>query len=266
MSDRAGILRAIVENPDDITHRLVYADWLDDHGQSPLAAFIRAQCALRPFLLDPELTPSPRRWVGRFPVAVEVMQVQPDLRPGLLEAFLPLYETLGEFLPLHEILGDPRVSVLTEFFSFWIHRGFVEDVEIYGEKGLTAFLNHAETIVERTPLLRLTLSMAASREAHANGAPYYGSGSEDTDAVSLETIGELLNTPKVERLRHLDLRDLRLGDDLGRTLLNAPSLPGLQRFLLDGNEIREEMTEQLRQQFGSVLVLRPYDPDNDIPF
>jgi uncharacterized protein (TIGR02996 family) len=39
-------LRDIRERPDDDTPRLVYADWLDDHGDSPCAEFIRTQIAL----------------------------------------------------------------------------------------------------------------------------------------------------------------------------------------------------------------------------
>ena len=45
MSD-AAFLRAILEDPDDDTSRLVYADWLDEHGDPDRAEFIRVQCAL----------------------------------------------------------------------------------------------------------------------------------------------------------------------------------------------------------------------------
>jgi uncharacterized protein (TIGR02996 family) len=39
-------LRAIRANPADDTARLVYADWLDDHGDADRAEFIRTQCEL----------------------------------------------------------------------------------------------------------------------------------------------------------------------------------------------------------------------------
>src|SRR4051794_31683279 len=45
MSERA-FLDAIIAEPDEDAHRLVFADWLDEHGQSDRAEFIRAQCAL----------------------------------------------------------------------------------------------------------------------------------------------------------------------------------------------------------------------------
>jgi uncharacterized protein (TIGR02996 family) len=41
-----GLLRAIAAEPDDDTHRLVLADWLDEHGEPERAEFIRLQCRL----------------------------------------------------------------------------------------------------------------------------------------------------------------------------------------------------------------------------
>src|SRR4051812_3913176 len=45
MSERA-FLDAIIAEPDEDAHRLVFADWLEEHGQSDRAEFIRTQCAL----------------------------------------------------------------------------------------------------------------------------------------------------------------------------------------------------------------------------
>src|SRR5262249_26518532 len=39
-------LSDILESPDDDTSRLIYADWLDDHGQPERAEFIRVQIEL----------------------------------------------------------------------------------------------------------------------------------------------------------------------------------------------------------------------------
>src|SRR5262245_12848054 len=45
MSDEAALLAAIQTHPDEDTPRLMYADWLDEHGQPERAEFIRIQCA-----------------------------------------------------------------------------------------------------------------------------------------------------------------------------------------------------------------------------
>jgi uncharacterized protein (TIGR02996 family) len=42
----AAFLQATLSAPDDDTPRLVYADWLEEHGRSERAAFIRLQCEL----------------------------------------------------------------------------------------------------------------------------------------------------------------------------------------------------------------------------
>jgi uncharacterized protein (TIGR02996 family) len=46
MSLEEAFLREIVEKPADDVSRLVYADWLDEHGQPERADFIRLQCRL----------------------------------------------------------------------------------------------------------------------------------------------------------------------------------------------------------------------------
>jgi uncharacterized protein (TIGR02996 family) len=43
---RDAFLQAIREQPDDNTHRLVFADWLDDQGDTTHAQLIRVQCEL----------------------------------------------------------------------------------------------------------------------------------------------------------------------------------------------------------------------------
>src|SRR5215210_2622285 len=45
MGDEAALLSAILAHPDEDTPRLMYADWLDEHGQPERAEFIRIQCA-----------------------------------------------------------------------------------------------------------------------------------------------------------------------------------------------------------------------------
>ena len=44
--EQAGFIASIVAQPEGDTARLVYADWLDEHGQPERAEFIRVQCEL----------------------------------------------------------------------------------------------------------------------------------------------------------------------------------------------------------------------------
>src|SRR5262245_51518143 len=46
MSERDAFLRAITTEPADDTARLVFADWLEEHGEPERAELIRVQCEL----------------------------------------------------------------------------------------------------------------------------------------------------------------------------------------------------------------------------
>src|SRR6516162_5562347 len=46
MSDRAALYAAVCANPDDDTPRLVFADWLQEHGEDKRAEIIRAEVEL----------------------------------------------------------------------------------------------------------------------------------------------------------------------------------------------------------------------------
>jgi uncharacterized protein (TIGR02996 family) len=44
MSDRTALLRAIIDNLEEDTPRLIFADWLQEHSCAARAEFIRVQC------------------------------------------------------------------------------------------------------------------------------------------------------------------------------------------------------------------------------
>ncbi len=79
MSEKDDLLRAVCERPEDDDLRLVYADWLDDHGDSDRAELIRVQVALaragpdspdRPALVERErrvLKKHKKRWLAEGP-------------------------------------------------------------------------------------------------------------------------------------------------------------------------------------------------------
>jgi uncharacterized protein (TIGR02996 family) len=117
MTDEPALLAAIADRPDDDTPRLVYADWLDDHGAADRAEFIRLQCMLaRDHEDDPaaaeradELENQHRiRWLAGVPTG-------PGLRwsfhrgfPGRLEAstavFLDRYDRIAAVPWLSDLL------------------------------------------------------------------------------------------------------------------------------------------------------------------
>src|SRR5262245_45981693 len=76
MAEHPGLLQAVIEAPDDDVPRLIYADWLEDHGETERAEFIRMQC-----------WPDPRQ-VGRVGALLGMHQARwlaPLLELGLKE-------------------------------------------------------------------------------------------------------------------------------------------------------------------------------------
>jgi len=51
VNDREALYRAIMDAPDDDAPRLVYADWLEEHGRPKRAEFIRLQCELSSIIM-----------------------------------------------------------------------------------------------------------------------------------------------------------------------------------------------------------------------
>jgi uncharacterized protein (TIGR02996 family) len=91
MDDRAALLAAVCDRPDDDTPRLVFADWLDDHGDADYARFIRAQIELsrvpewdrtwvRAWHRDPDLLTG-RQYHDRFALPAE-FQPRLEFRRG----------------------------------------------------------------------------------------------------------------------------------------------------------------------------------------
>jgi uncharacterized protein (TIGR02996 family) len=80
VSEREALLRAICENPDDDTPRLVFADWLQEHGDESRAEFIRVQCEVARLPTDDDRLDGlirrecelqkqfGKKWLGELPV------------------------------------------------------------------------------------------------------------------------------------------------------------------------------------------------------
>jgi uncharacterized protein (TIGR02996 family) len=58
MNHHEAFLRAVIDEPDDDTPRLVYADWLDEHDDPARAEFIRVQCSLAKMPADDPRRPA----------------------------------------------------------------------------------------------------------------------------------------------------------------------------------------------------------------
>jgi uncharacterized protein (TIGR02996 family) len=187
-SEQQALLRAVIDRPDDDAPRLVYADWLDDHGRAEpdraRAAFIRLQ--VEAARLDEY---DPRRL---------------DLE-GQAEALLNAVREHGE--PRAWLAGVEDRGVNHHYSSF--ERGFPTVVNCT----VNELLDRGDALWAAAPFCRLGLSPnwqpggedrfpALARWphlAHLRTLRLWGVPS------SVEALAPLLASPLLARLEHLDL-------------------------------------------------------------
>jgi uncharacterized protein (TIGR02996 family) len=123
MAEHPGFLQAVIEAPDDDAPRLIYADWLEDHGDPERAEFIRLQCR-----------PDPRR-AGRA--------------GALLGAHHPRW--LAPLLELG-LKERPFRAALSPGCEFTFTRGFVSEITTFGRVTARSLLGAIGLVLSRTPL------------------------------------------------------------------------------------------------------------------
>lgn len=138
MNPEGGLFEAILENPDDIAPRLIYADWCDEQGD-PRGEFIRIQCELAAY----EGPPIKVRHLKQR----EAELLEEHRRAWNGEVHRRLAQT-----PLcNNVHGRRGLIRRWEY-----HRGFVEFVVVEAE----AFLEHPEALFQIGPLRRLRILRA----------------------------------------------------------------------------------------------------------
>jgi uncharacterized protein (TIGR02996 family) len=203
-------LEDIVTNPADDAPRLIYADWLDDNGDSARAEFIRVQHELA--MLSPT-DPRGKR----------------------------LFRRQDELLSIHE--SDWRADlpeldgVTWEGFS----RGFVESVFV---EDVPTFLTHANVLFAAAPVRRLHIGNIDSRTAHhLAGSSWLGQLEElnlrNAPLLGVGGVRALARSPHLAGLRVLLLHYGALGNEAIARLAESTRLAGLVELYLSGNDLAD---------------------------
>jgi uncharacterized protein (TIGR02996 family) len=227
-TETEGFLARVREVPDDDGPRLIFADWLDEQGDSR-GQFIRVQVALAKL---------------------------PDLdrrRPELLRAQHDLLARFGEVwaAPFRGLATGPV-----------FHRGFVEEVKVAARQ----FLGHGPALFAADPvrhlhlldlgghlgpvfsplLARLTgltvfaqhlgdpLARAVAECPHLAGLRALRLGRNRIGDAGAE---RLTGSPHLAALQDLDLAENELGEPAARALADCPRLAGLRRLELGRNTV-----------------------------
>jgi uncharacterized protein (TIGR02996 family) len=238
MTDRETFLRAICDNPTDDTARLVFADWLEEHGDADRGEFIRIEVQIANRGPDDEI--GGRRRAALFARRAELLKAHAR---EWLEPFLGCAKEAG------------------------FERGFVAEVEATADM----FLTHGERWMTLTPLTRVrftgTLVVAGDAEPSCYRAEQLfscpllarlGTIDLETNHITPDDMRRLAAYPDLSRLRELVLAWNRLGSEGAAILAGMPQLRGLEELNLLGNGITGAGARALAQSpyLGGLKELR----------
>ncbi len=205
MSEQDALLAAVCADPDTDLPRLVYADWLDDHGEPARAEFIRLQCA-----------PNPSADQHRR--ADELLAAHYPVWVGPLARFEPVFRDPGEVR---------------------FRRGFIWGVQIDDDED--DFGDYAEPLFRTAPIQRINF-VCRYRHASLVECPQVLQLRElGTDRAGFETpeLAVLFASPYLRNVERLELTadddNGHLGVDGLRLLGECRNLPALRELDLSGN-------------------------------
>ncbi|HYT94378.1 MAG TPA: TIGR02996 domain-containing protein [Gemmataceae bacterium] len=273
MSEEANLLHAIVEQPEDDGVRLVYADWLEEHGRPERADFIRLQIELARLPMD-----DPRRLDLEERLSENGKRPPPTdrLTPPRLDA-RPCFVTGRQADWRRELPSLPGII----WGAFW--RGFVAEAWVKNWKTLRT---QAETMFASAPVERLTLEQLTTRTAvtlanwpglarlHVldirgndigpDGVRALAESVHTSNLTALnlrsadggpEGAAALAASPYLARLTGLDLWENYIGDQGAAALAGSPQLTNLTELVLNENQIGPEgMTSLARSRYLTRLT------------
>lgn len=221
LDQREAFLKAIFAAPDDDLPRLVFADWLDERGESEGAERIRRECH--------------EQSVNRG-FAVN----------GVIEVPVPL-------------LSDPvsfrRTAVAEHPEWYGTSRLTVIGGLIASSKPISTILN--STVTQRVTHLDLS-GTVRSEDTEAETAPlawYTLSEFTYQPRVTFQAVEALVSARECSRIIHLDLRNNDLDNDAARVICRSPYLHRLKSLRLsEGNQLRGRTWAQLIDRFGEEVV------------
>jgi uncharacterized protein (TIGR02996 family) len=215
MTHDEAFLQAIRDAPDDDAPRLIYADWLEEHGQEARAELIRVQCELARPATDRERVAALGARAWRLLVENWGAWVGP-----LRELVGPHGSILGETW----LMGGPHLEALAKF-----RRGFVESLAL----AAPTFVQRGHVLAGLLPLRRLRLWRAGPVADDLAACPYLdGLATLDftdyyTGPLTAPGAWALARSPYLGRLRALHLYRNDVADDGLRALARAPWVAGL---------------------------------------
>jgi uncharacterized protein (TIGR02996 family) len=215
MDERQYFLDAIIADPDDDMPRLIYADWLEEHGD-PRGEFIRIQCQRN------QLTPSS------------------PARHDLLKQEQAICKKHGR-----KWLAEVGVDVLGHHI---FQRGFVQKFQLRA----SLFLKHGDGLLRMTPVECLRMPYLSGQVDRLAATDLLGRiRGLDLGSLSLSLTERDRLFREATSLRHLRMRyNGALGTDFANSLIAAPFKNQLEFLQLLNCEVRKEFYDLLAKSGG----------------
>jgi uncharacterized protein (TIGR02996 family) len=276
MSTADAFLRDICEHPDDEAPRLVYADWLDEHGDEARAEFIRVECELEH---TEEYGPRWRELTARQLALIRAHKKEwaapfkgwtysARFRRGFVETvsiglkrFVSRATELFRLAPVRELhltrltalspmlhVPPATVEALAAVPQLRRASGLSFDGQYLRDDGLRAFLAAADLRNVSTLRLRycgLTTPGVAALAA-APGLAGLTTLDLSDNRLGLEQVTALLRAPAF-RLEALDLSRNELTEAGAHALAAAPALASLRTLTLSRNQLTDGAFQALVQ-------------------
>jgi uncharacterized protein (TIGR02996 family) len=259
----AAFQRSIFESPDDDAPRLVYADWLDEHGESDRAEFIRLQIRHdRMARHDPE---RPALWSVIQQIArahhVEWVNHLPQF-PGVhWEIFdrgfistVRFDDPDAYFASAKQVFAAAPIQEVRLHQFRWVEATRLADSP-YLTRVRTLDLNDGNHVANQGVEALMRSPQLTNLRALKLGRNYLGSAGVRAIAESpyvrtlcvlklerndlYDGLRYLAASPPMTGLEHLDLERTRTGDDEVLRLAKSPHLTRLKWLHLGGNGITE---------------------------
>jgi uncharacterized protein (TIGR02996 family) len=230
--DHDPFVAAIHAEPDDDVPRLIYADWLDEHGD-PRGPFVRAQVALARLPVD---DPQRAEWAE---LEKELLAEHEGEWAGELNE-----EMFGWCFHRGFVEVKLDIARFLDYENKWLDRPIVAGVHLYAPKLMD--LDRLASLCAAPKSIRvrsLDLGFEWIRDVGAQliaAGPYFQhlAGLElTTNGISDVGVTALAESPRLPVLRYLGLSNNLITDVGAQALANSPHRSELRRLNLSRNEI-----------------------------
>jgi uncharacterized protein (TIGR02996 family) len=230
MGEEHALIRAVCSYPEDDTPRLVYADWLDEHGQTERAEYLRLAVG---WAREVGLNPNPYAW-EHLPRLRELSH-HPALRPP------PAWDGPGLGHPLPWLPTEVQFNSWSEFENHAAARFVLAHAcwrVMFDDRRKRRWdPGYVRRLVTNSQMIRVLDLELRSIRVEAEGAR------------------AIADSPQVANLARLDLGLCQVDDAGAEALAGSPNLAGLVYLNLFHNPLSETSSRRLRERFGPAVRL-----------